>query len=53
MSPVVSKLLTVAVAAGCYALAFVTREDQAISTALIGAGSFTLGLLLPPPGSGK
>jgi hypothetical protein len=53
MPPILQQLLTVAVAAACFVGAFFTREDQAISSALVGAGAFTMGLLGPQIGGKK
>ena len=51
MPPILQQLLTVAVAAACFVGAFFTSSNQAISTALVGAGTFTLGLLTPQIGA--
>lgn len=53
MPPILQQLLTVVVASVCFVGAFFTREDQAISGALIGAGAFTMGLLGPQIGAKK
>ena len=53
MSPVLTKLLTVAVGAGCLVGAFFTASNQTISSALVGAGMFAFGLAGPELGAKK
>ena len=53
MSPVLTKLLTITVGAGCLALAYVMSSNQGISSALIAAGMLAIGLAGPELGARK